>query len=173
MLHNIALKFTKWKENLFKKDTWELHKLKIVKITTYVCKHRRVFHSFWETLSKKKKTKKCGICCNNFTVWKIETINVKRQKQPPIGILKMFVEVFHKLNGSCVNSLFCSFRIFSLILKNILNILKRFPFQISYFNFPILKWKSSIFLAYQNKNYYLSIRPCIYKKLYIRRVIKV
>ena len=37
---------------------------------------------------------KCGKCYNNFALWKIEIIvDVKYQKQPPRGALKIFVEV--------------------------------------------------------------------------------
>ena len=71
----------------------------MVKITVYICKH------FWETLSKRNK--KCKICCNNFALWKNETVvDVKRQKQPPRGVLKIFIEILRKLNGFLLNSLF-------------------------------------------------------------------
>ena len=77
----------------------------MVKITAYVCKHTRVFKGFWETLSKRNK--KCGICYNNFALWKIETIvDVKPQKLPPKGVLKILVGMFHKLNEFLLNSRF-------------------------------------------------------------------
>ena len=47
-----------------------------------------------------KRNKKCEICYNNVALWKIETIvDVKRQKQPPRGVLKIFIQIFGKLNG--------------------------------------------------------------------------
>ena len=65
---------------------------KIVKIADYACKHTRVFQGFWETLSKRNK--KCEIYYNNFALWKIETIlDVKRQKQPPRGVLIILKDV--------------------------------------------------------------------------------
>ena len=46
-------------------------------------------------------------------LWKIETIvDVKRQKQPPMGVLKIFIEMFGKLNKFLLNLRFCSFEIF-------------------------------------------------------------
>ena len=71
----------------------------------------RVFRCFRETLSKRNK--KCEICYNNFALWKIETIvDVKRQKQPLLSVLKILIEMFRKLNGFLLNSHFCSFKIF-------------------------------------------------------------
>ena len=52
------------------------------------------------TVPLSKRNKKCEICYNNFALWKIETIvDVKRQKQPPRGVLKIFIEIFGKLKG--------------------------------------------------------------------------
>ena len=60
-----------------------------------------------------KRNKKCGICYKNFAPWKIEAIvDAKRQKQPPVGVLKIFIEMFGKLDGFFLNSRFCSFIIF-------------------------------------------------------------
>ena len=37
-----------------------------------------------------KRNKKCEICYNNFAFWNIETlVDVKCQKQPPRGVLKI------------------------------------------------------------------------------------
>ena len=48
------------------------------------------------TLPLNKRNNKCEICYNNFAFWDIETIvDVKRQKQPPKGVL----EIFGKING--------------------------------------------------------------------------
>ena len=61
-------------------------------------------NGFWETLSKRNK--KCGICYNNFALWKIETIvDVKRQKQPPMGF-KIFIEMLGKLKITLLAFLF-------------------------------------------------------------------
>ena len=47
-----------------------------------------------------KRNKKCEKYYNNVALWKIETIvDVKRQKQPPRGVLKIFIQIFGKLNG--------------------------------------------------------------------------
>ena len=60
----------------------------------------RNFQYFFLTVSLSKRNKKCEIRYNNFALWKIETIvDVKRQKQPPRGVLKIFIEIFGKLKG--------------------------------------------------------------------------
>ena len=52
------------------------------------------------TVPFSKRNKKCEIYYNNFILWKIETIvDVKSQKQKPRGVLKIFIEIFGKLNG--------------------------------------------------------------------------
>ena len=84
---------------------------------------------------------------NNCALWRIETIgDVKRQKQPPRGVLKLVLEVFFKLNG------FSNLSHFSVVPNNKLNNPKRFLFRLSYFNFPLLKWKL-VFLANEIGNY--------------------
>ena len=46
-----------------------------------------------------KRNKKYEICYNNFPLWKVETIvDVKRQRRPPRGVLKILIEIFGKLN---------------------------------------------------------------------------
>ena len=127
MLYNTVSKFTTWKETFLRKIHMSYKYWKIVKITAYVCKHTRVFRGFWEKLSKRNK--KCEICYNNFALWKIETIvDVKYQKQPPRGVLKILVEMFHKLNSFLLNSHFCSFQIFYWFLITDLIISKDFSF---------------------------------------------
>ena len=84
------------------------------------------FMFFWEILSKRKK---CRICCNNFALWKIETIvDLKRQKQPPRCVLKIFIGMFRKLNGFLLNSRFYSFIIFHWYFIAVLIILRDFSF---------------------------------------------
>ena len=52
------------------------------------------------TVLLSKRNKKCEISYNNFALWKIETIvYVKHQKQPSRGVLKIFIEIFGKLNA--------------------------------------------------------------------------
>ena len=62
---------------------------------SYIC-----YYIICMTVPLSKRNKKCEICYNNFALWKIETIvDVKRQKQPPRGVLKIFIEIFCKLKG--------------------------------------------------------------------------
>ena len=66
-----------------------------------------------------------GICCNNFTLWKIETIvAVNRQKelsrevlQLSREVLQVYIDVIRKLKEFLFNSHFFSFRIFHCFLK--------------------------------------------------------
>ena len=108
MEDNTALKFTTWKENFLEKDKWVLQILKNCQITAYVLNTREFFMFLGKY--EVKETRKVEY---NFGLGKIGTIvDVKRQKQPPRGVLKTFVEVFRKLNGFLINSRFFSFRIF-------------------------------------------------------------
>ena len=62
---------------------------------SYIC-----YYMICMTVPFSKRKKKCEIYYNNFALWKIETIvDVKRQKQPPRGVLKIFIEIFCKLKG--------------------------------------------------------------------------
>ena len=62
---------------------------------SYIC-----YYIICMTVPLSKSNKKCEICHNNFALWNIEDIvDVKRQKLPPKGILKIFIEIFGKLNG--------------------------------------------------------------------------
>ena len=68
-----------------------------------------------------KRNKKCEICYSNFAIWKIETIvDVKCQKQPLRGAVKIFIEMFGKSN------FFCTFKIFHWYLITDLKISKDF-----------------------------------------------
>ena len=54
--------------------------------TAYVCKHTRVFRSFWEALSKR-----------SFGLWENGiAVDVKCQKQLTSVAFKIFIEVFLK-----------------------------------------------------------------------------
>ena len=68
-----------------------------------------------------KGNKKCEIYYSNFALWKIETkVDVKCQKQPRRGVVKIFIEMFGKSN------FFCSFKIFHWYLITDLKISKDF-----------------------------------------------
>ena len=69
-------------------------------ILSFVFKRPYIYYIIGKTVTLSKINKKCQMCYNNFTLWKIETIvDVKHQKQPPRGVLKIFIEILGKLNG--------------------------------------------------------------------------
>ena len=62
---------------------------------SYIC-----YYIICMTAPLSKRNKKCETCYNNFALWKTETtVDLKRQKQSPRGVLKIFIEIFGKLKG--------------------------------------------------------------------------